>query len=291
MVWDTDDREENTGTCYHTDERRTGSGTMRRLHLIEFHEQAWCPRAVRNAMTDYLRFVEEMADVYRPIAARLGRALETSGTNHVVDLCSGAGGPWLRLYEEFCNNGQKILVTVSDLHPNAEGFGIAPHQAREHLTYSTEPVDAKHVPKDVTGFRTLFTAFHHFRPDDARAILQDAVNSGEGIAVFEATKRSLVPCLAMLLTPIVVLLVTPFIRPFRWSRLFWTYLVPLVTVLTPFDGIVSCLRTYTVDELRTMTDELTGPAYHWEIGEEPVSGAPASITYLIGYPEAATPES
>jgi hypothetical protein len=36
---------------------------------------------------------------------------------------------------------------------------------------------------------------------------------------------------------------TPWIRPFRWSRLLWTYVVPIIPAVLLFDGIVSCLRT------------------------------------------------
>ena len=30
---------------------------MKRLHLIEIHDQDWCPRTVRDGETDYLQFV------------------------------------------------------------------------------------------------------------------------------------------------------------------------------------------------------------------------------------------
>jgi hypothetical protein len=73
--------------------------------------------------------------------------------------------------------------------------------------------------------------------------------------VFEIGDQSRRPLVvaAIFLMPLVVLLVTPMIRPFRWSRLFWTYLVPAVPFLVLFDGVVSCLRTYTPDELRELT--------------------------------------
>ena len=47
------------------------------------------------------------------------------------------------------------------------------------------------VPERLTGLRTVFTAFHHFRPADARAILESAVRDRQGIAIFEATFRTL----------------------------------------------------------------------------------------------------
>src|SRR5450759_4223616 len=36
---------------------------------------------------------------------------------------------------------------------------------------------------------------------------------------------------------------TPWIRPFRWSRLLWTYLIPIIPLVFLFDGVVSCHRT------------------------------------------------
>ncbi len=63
------------------------------------------------------------------------------------------------------------------------------------------------------GFRTLFNSFHHFTPDDARAILRGAVGARQPIAVFEIPERKLSVVLSTLLAPFMVLLATPFIRP------------------------------------------------------------------------------
>jgi hypothetical protein len=79
---------------------------------------------------------------------------------------------------------------------------------------------------------------------------------------------------------------TPLIRPFRWSRLLWTYLVPIIPVVLLFDGVVSCLRTYRPHELREMVEKLSASKYRWEIGEHSRSLGEAPITYLIGYPKA-----
>ena len=81
-----------------------------------------------------------------------------------------------------------------------------------------------------------------------------------------------------------VLRMTPFIRPFRWSRLLWTYLVPLVPFAVLFDGLVSCLRTYRVEELRDLTARLEANDYDWDIGTVKNTAGPIPITYLIGVP-------
>src|SRR5262249_61475514 len=113
------------------------------------------------------------------------------------------------------------------------------------------------VPAGLTGFRTLFNAFPPFCPADARAVLRDAARAGQPIGVFEVSDRTLSTLVPLfLLTPLLVALTTPFIRPFSWGRLFWTYVVPLVPLTCWWDGVVSQLRAYTPAE----TERLGGVA-------------------------------
>ena len=130
----------------------------------------------------------------------------------------------------------------------------------------------------------MFDAFHHLRPEQARAMLADAVAKGEGVGVFECGSRSLLMLLGALGTPLRVLVLAPFIRPFRWSRLFWTYLVPALPLVLMFDVIVSCLRVYSAPELRDLIAGLD--RYHWDIGTvRIIKWLPIPLTYLIGVPK------
>jgi hypothetical protein len=176
-----------------------------------------------------------------------------------------------------------VTVRLTDKYPNLAALERAASRV-DGVHFAPGPVDAMNVPADLAGFRTLFTGLHHFRPRDAAAILAAAVRDRRGIAAFEFTARSAVAVGLMLLVPLVVWLLTPFIRPFRWSRLFWTYLVPVVPFAVLFDGAVSCLRTYTPAELRGMIAEIGGGDYVWEVGADRTPGTPVLITYLIGVP-------
>lgn len=91
--------------------------------------------------------------------------------------------------------------------------------------------------------------------------------------------------LLILPTPLRVLLTTPLIRPFRWSRLFWTYIVPALPLVLLFDVIVSLLRLYSVEELRDLTVGLD--QHDWDIGIVRARPIPLPITYLIGVPREA----
>jgi hypothetical protein len=66
--------------------------------------------------------------------------------------------------------------------------------------------------------------------------------------------------------------------------LLWTYLIPLMPMVTLFDGLISCLRTYSVQELHDLTARLEPNDYHWEIGTLKGKTTPIPITYLIGVP-------
>lgn len=70
---------------------------MKRKHWIEIGDEPWCPQAIRDAMTDYCRFVLDVTKPYKLIAPLLAEALRKTGRRRILDLCSGAAGPWLYL--------------------------------------------------------------------------------------------------------------------------------------------------------------------------------------------------
>jgi hypothetical protein len=188
---------------------------MHRLHLFEIGDQAWCPKAFRDAETDVLEFFLRIGNYYAPIAHRLTEAFEKAGEHEIVDLCSGGGGPWLRLLPKL-GDRPPARVLLTDKHPNA----LSAHRVAEvsdgRIRSEPRSVDAMVVPRDLRGFRTMFTSFHHFRPAAARAILADALDNRVGIGIFEFTERSVVGVAVLALTPLAVLLAVPF-RPIRWQ--------------------------------------------------------------------------
>ena len=257
---------------------------MKRLHLIEIEDQDWCPPTIRNTATDYLQFVLSKAKPYEPVVPVLECALKRAGSRQVLDLCSGGAGPWFWLQHALKDRGLKVSVCLTDKFPNPGALAQSGRHPSDGIDYHPCSIDATRVPKELPGFRTMFTAFHHFRPAEARAVLADAVRQRRGIAIFEGSERSVLGLLSMLLAPFMVLVMIPFVRPFRWSRLLWTYLIPLVPLVTLFDGLVSCLRTYSVPELRQFAAELGAQDYEWEIGSLKIPRSPIPVTYLIGVP-------
>lgn len=259
---------------------------MARLQLWEIHEQPWCPAAVRDGATDCLNAIATWGRQYSHIVPMLCHTLQQNQARRIVDLCSGSGGPWLQLSRPLNQSAAKpIEILLTDLYPNLPAMRAAAKRSHGQIRFVSTPVDATNMSGQLDGFRTLFTAFHHFSPNVARAILQDAINRHQGIGIFEQTNRSLLALVVMLFLPWIALLVVPFIRPFRLSRLVWTYLIPAIPFVLCIDGLISCLRTYSTTEMAEMIADLHGTPYIWESGRVRSPLSPIGILYTIGYPE------
>ena len=256
---------------------------MRRIHLFELEDQSWFPKSIRDAGTDFMRVFAEVVKPYRAVVPRLRRAISRSGSQEILDLCSGGSGPVIFIRQELAADGVAVPATLTDKYPNRAAFEYARHRSGGGVDFIDTSVDVTAVPPNLSGFRTLFGGLHHFRPDVAAHILQDAVDQRRPIGAFEITQRSLPSLLATIMLPLPMWLITPFIRPFRWSRIFWTYLIPIVPAFVTWDAFVSCLRTYSVRELQELVDGLRGNNYCWEIGVE--STHRGRVHFLIGYPE------
>ena len=264
---------------------------MRRVQLFEIHDQPWFPSFLRDQVTDDLQVLLNIGKPYADILPQLREGIEGAGADRVLDLCSGAGGPWPWLAGVLERSGLRVCVELSDKYPNAQARARVPKDSGK-LRYREESVDATCVPSGLSGFRTLFTSFHHFPPEQARVILKDAVENGQGIGVFEIPGRR---PLTLLLLPLVLIgdiLAVPFLRPgplgrAAW-RLVWRWLIPIVPLVLLFDGIVSCLRVYSPRELRELVGGLADSAYRWEIGCAKRGFLRLPITYLVGYPRQKT---
>lgn len=256
-----------------------------RLHLFELEDLEWFPARIRDFGTDFIHFVETRIELHKAIVPLLGDALRRTGSTRVVDLCSGGSGPIANIAKDLAQEGLDVQFTLTDRFPNIAAFERVVGESEGRIDFLREPVNVLSVSPDLVAFRTIINAFHHFRPDTARAILSDAVVAGQPIAIFEIPERTVRAILPMFLTPLFVWLATPFIRPFSWLRLLFTYLIPIVPLCSLWDGVVSQLRAYRDVDLREMTAGLGGGEYEWRAGWASVPSIRGKVTWLVGLPK------
>jgi hypothetical protein len=255
-----------------------------RLHLFEFEDFPWFPSIIRDGGTDYLRLLFRLLRFYQPVIPVLIDLMEKSGKPEILDLCSGGGGPVGYIADRMPHE-LRVSFTLSDKFPNVESFAALKEHSDGAIDYMAAPVDVLDVPEDIPGIRTLFSAIHHFRPEGVKKILSDCIRSAKPIAIFDGGDKHIGAILGILLLhPVLFLFCTPFMKPFRWSRILFTYLIPLIPLYTLWDGVISILRMYRPRELQTIAREADPEAlYSWQCGKltNPLG---IKVTYLTGLP-------
>lgn len=255
-----------------------------RFHLFEFEDYGWFPHVIREGITDYLRFVTEKFKIYKPAAKIIADVIEKSGEDKIYDLCAGGGGGVEIISKElFSITGKRFEIILTDKYPNIDAFKHITENSSGNISFLKESIDARDVPDKLKGIRTMFSSFHHFAPADAKKILTNAVKNNLPILIFEAGERSVLGLMGVIITTcIICTFATPFMKPFKWSRLFLTYIIPVVPLALLWDGIVSMLRIYKPEEMLALAGEINSKNYKWNAGK--IKYGPGKIIYLTGIP-------
>src|SRR5271156_3744158 len=112
---------------------------MKRIHFIEIGDQPWCPRGIRRGGTDFCRFVTEHSRPFNSVAPLLAEAIRKTGATCILDMGSGAGGPWLGLLPVLRKLGLDVPICLSDYDPNTEALEWARKRSRGAVSYHAAP--------------------------------------------------------------------------------------------------------------------------------------------------------
>ena len=113
---------------------------------------------------------------------------------------------------------------MTDLYPNVPAFEAIAAQSERTYPLRDRVRRRADVPSAPDRPAHDLQRLPSSQAGDARSVLHAAAAARQPIVVFEVSERALAHDLPILLTPLVVWMATPFMRPFLWRRLFWTYL-------------------------------------------------------------------
>lgn len=260
---------------------------MPRLHLIELHEQSWYPAALRAQFQSTLGRTQSQLGVYKHVAPHFARFLQRLAATEVLDLCSGAAGPLLRMrrdLEAIMDPASVPQFVLSDLFPPLDRFEALAAGHPESISFHASPVNAMSVPDDAPRVRTMFSALHHFQPQQVRAIFEDAARNADGFAAFESTRRQPLQTLSMMGLPLLFAGIGALrARPPRVADVLWHVALPVIPLTAAIDGVVSCLRSYTNEELRELAASIDVDDFVWEVGTEQMGPLPLEVQYVFGW--------
>lgn len=230
---------------------------------FEFEDQPWFPEHWRRWQMDYIRFAVHLLKPYKNMVAPFNKTKEPQVW---VDLASGTGGPALHLLKNWkAQSSASIELIQTDRFP-----------ANETIV----ELDVLHDELPVAKGYTMFNAFHHFDRDQQRSILKK-MSRADWALIAEPLNRSVFTFLGIfLLTGPFHFILAPFVRPFSWARLFWTYLIPVVPFVTCWDGLVSVIRTPRNGTLKNLAEQASTSEFNWEF--KPLPFAFGQVALLVG---------
>jgi hypothetical protein len=258
---------------------------MKRIHLFEFEDFPWFPNWIREMMTRYIRTFHKILKTSDQLTPLVEKGLSYSSSPHILDLCSGSGGPMIEVLEKLKvkKEYENLKLTLTDLYPNQNVIREIDRVGLKDVLYLKDSLDATKVDPELKGLRTMVSGLHHMRPNLAKLVLQNAKDSKQPILVFEISDNSppiFIWWLAIPVAFITSLFVTPMVRPMSVPQLIFTYLIPILPLFIAWDGAVSNARTYTPEDMEELIKGLSDKNYQWEMGK--VQGRGGNKLYLLG---------
>jgi hypothetical protein len=208
--------------------------------MKELEDHKWFPNTLRNFQTEYIGFVVKTFNIYKPFV----ETLPTNNGKCMVDLCSGSGEPALSIFNS-SNAFSDLLLT--DKYP------LAHFKNSNNIEYKQESKDVLDMVFEAGKTYTMFNAFHHFNADEQRNIcskIKDANANAYFVEILFPSPLHLIKTLFATTVGLVIL--SPFIKPFSWKRIFCTYLIPINVLTISIDGFISVMKSKTVKQYQGM---------------------------------------
>lgn len=210
--------------------------------MKELEDLEWFPSLLRKFQMDFLAFAVIRFKVYEGFIQHLRNAECTKQS--MVDLCSGSGEPAITIFRKSDCFSQ---LTLTDKYPTVNFF------AGSNIEYIPESIDVLKMEFQPNVCYTMFNAFHHFSDEDKLKLIKRVSESGSQgyfVEILEPWADTLLK--VIIATTVGLLLVTPFIKPFSWKRLLFTYIIPVNIFTITFDGVVSVLKARSAKQYQNL---------------------------------------
>jgi len=225
----------------------------RRWQWFEFDDQPWLPQTLRRVYMDILG-----SNTFRiaPFARRLRADLATADVCVIHSLCSG-NGQFVYDLHRLLKSQVDVKFVLSDLFPIPVEYARIKTQSGGAIDFIPTPVDATAIRPAPGDWFLMAGSLHHLREADVAQIIARITESGGTLVMMENHDRSFAQALKLLLImPAYSILASIFGRPFRWAKLLFGALLPIVPLMIVADALVSNFRSYRPEDLRSILRSL-----------------------------------
>lgn len=192
--------------------------------MKELEDYSWFPAILRKFQTDYIGFVVSKFKIYEGFIEYLNK--QSLKANIQFDLCSGSAEPASTIFKKSSCFNELILTDKYPSYPSIKKLDVLEAEFDDRYTY------------------TMFNAFHHF-DDQEKTQIVEKIKSAKAQAYFvEILEPSFFFIIKVLFaTTIGTIILSPFIKPFSFKRLLFTYIIPINILNISYDGIISVLKS------------------------------------------------
>ncbi|MEM8763710.1 MAG: hypothetical protein AAGD88_07855 [Bacteroidota bacterium] len=193
---------------------------------------------------------------------------------------TNAAKPFMPVVEEGLQHANRLVVIDKKGGAGFETLAVYLDKSLEIVHIHSEPFEANEE-----GLYISVNSFHQFNPEKAKEILEKVAQKLQPVVVVEGNNDSLWQVFGMtVIVPVTVLLTAFFVKPFRVERLVFTYLIPILPIVTFIDGFLALFKLYAPADLNELTASIHQPNYIWRSGKMD-NGRGGKIIYLLGHPQ------
>lgn len=228
---------------------------MNRKQLPQISNQLWFPGFLRNNVHEFMTWFVDAVHAAKPFMPVIEKGLQNAPEKRIIniDLNFAAGIETLKPY--LANDIQVESVTDTNSLPGNKGLV------------------------------TFINCFHQLDQRNAKNWLEKIVETVNPVAVVEGNNDSLWQVFGMMvIVPLTVIFTAPFVKPFRLSRIIFSWLIPILPVVTFIDGFLALFKLYAPDDLDELVSKIDSGVYVWESGKLD-NGRGGKIIYLLGIPK------
>jgi hypothetical protein len=243
------------------------------IMVKELEDYHWFPQRLRKYQMDYIGNLVQWVHLYKPLVPVVQQLMRQHHLQQITDCCSGNGAPAMYIQRQL---QPMSPLTLTDKYPQ-------PIAATTDVNYITTPIDVLELIPQPHHLYTMFNAFHHFNTVEQQALLKRFADAKASCLIAEILQPNVAVLLKIILTTTLVQLLTaPFIKPFSWGRLLFTYLLPINLITVTYDGIVSVLKSKSLSSYADLVAGMQMPGYTFTVKK--MRQLTGNIIYITGHP-------
>ena len=243
---------------------------------MEIHQLDWIPGFLKQRQLEQILPILRAIHFDRKLLALFNRLKEKTKAKEFLDLGSGAGN----VVEFLVRNTEgPYTYAISDLQPCLKSYDEIKHRNQgriDFVPYSVDLCQADGILKNKAV--TIITTFHELDRREAQKAINNLLGYSKGFLIAEPIDKSAGQLFRLPWIVLYFWLVPLWTKPRTFSRLFFTWLVPVLPLFHMHDGLISLLRSYTkLDFVKLLKN---GKSRGWE-GE--VNTIDVDTTYVLAW--------